>query len=160
MIWNGILAEGNSPQRATYRDITQRKQCTYKRNTLAPSCNHYGGKEVRITYSRCVSAALAIQDARHMCRVIVISVMYSYTIILHIVLQNATISGKRHLNTKCVFWFSVQLLSEHFWFYKKCNKFDLRSYREIDVITSKACVVLLITQAIASRNGIMTVDRT
>ena len=33
--------------------------------------------------------------------------------------------------------------------YKKCNKFDLRSYREIDVITSKARVVLLITQAIA-----------
>ena len=43
---------------------------------------------------------------------------------------------------------------------KKCNKFDLRSYREIDVITSKACVVLLITQANASRNDIMTVDRT
>ena len=43
---------------------------------------------------------------------------------------------------------------------KKCNKFDLRSYREIDVITSNACVVLLITQAIASRNDIMTVDRT
>ena len=40
------------------------------------------------------------------------------------------------------------------------NKFDLRSYREIDVITSKACVVLLITQAIASRNDIMAVDRT
>ena len=43
---------------------------------------------------------------------------------------------------------------------KICNKFDLRSYREIDVITSNACVVLLITQAIASRNDIMTVDRT
>ena len=43
---------------------------------------------------------------------------------------------------------------------KKCNKLDLRSYREIDVITSKARVVLLITQAIASRNDIMTVDRT
>ena len=43
---------------------------------------------------------------------------------------------------------------------EKCNKFDLRSYREIDVITSNACVVLLITQAIASRNDIMTVDRT
>ena len=36
----------------------------------------------------------------------------------------------------------------------------VRSYREIDVITSKACIDLLITQAIASRNDIMTVDRT
>ena len=44
--------------------------------------------------------------------------------------------------------------------HKKSHKFDLRSYREIDVVTSKACVVLLITQAIASRNDIMTVDRT
>ena len=43
---------------------------------------------------------------------------------------------------------------------KKCNKFDLRSYHEIDVITSNTCVVLLITQAIASRNDIMTVDQT
>ena len=28
---------------------------------------------------------------------------------------------------------------------KKCNRFDLRSYREIDVITSNACTVLPIT---------------
>ena len=45
------------------------------------------------------------------------------------------------------------------WWNKKCNKFDLRSYREIDVKTSNVCVVLLITRGIASRD-IMTVDRT
>ena len=43
---------------------------------------------------------------------------------------------------------------------KKCNRFDLLSYREIDVITSNACTVLLITHVIATRNDTMTVDRT
>ena len=43
---------------------------------------------------------------------------------------------------------------------KKCNRFDLLSYREIDVITSNACTVLPITHVIASRNDTMTVDRT
>ena len=40
---------------------------------------------------------------------------------------------------------------------KKCNRFDLLSYREIDVITSNACTVLPITHVIASRNDTMTV---
>ena len=34
---------------------------------------------------------------------------------------------------------------------KKCNRFDLLSYREIDVITSNACTVLPITHVIAVR---------
>ena len=42
---------------------------------------------------------------------------------------------------------------------KKCNTFDLLSYRECDVITSNACTVLPITHVIASRNDTMTVDR-
>ena len=46
------------------------------------------------------------------------------------------------------------------YFKKKCNRFDLLSYREIDVITSNACTVLPITHVIASRNDTMTVDRT
>jgi len=46
------------------RIISQDRQCQYKRNTEARSCNHCcGGKTITITYCKCVCVALIIQQA-------------------------------------------------------------------------------------------------
>jgi hypothetical protein len=64
---------------------------TYKRNTEARSRNHCcRGKDISITYSECVFAALVIQHAMRMRRVILLSVACS-------ALQYfSTLSHKRH----------------------------------------------------------------
>ena len=58
------------------RDETkQDRQCTYKRNIQARVRNYCCcGKAVSIIYSECVSAALDIQDAKRMRRIILSSV--------------------------------------------------------------------------------------
>ena len=55
--------------------------------------------------------------------------------------------GKIYANEK------IKLLMSdlHAFKIKNCNRFDLLSYREIDVITSNACTVLPITHVIAVR---------
>ena len=52
-------------------DIYQKeRQCKYRRNTEAFSGNNgYRGKAISISYSECVSVALAIQQAMRMCRI-------------------------------------------------------------------------------------------
>ena len=71
-------------------------------------------KGINITYSECVSVALVIQHAERM-RTIYCHTLPSplYYIFPHYLI-NGTILGKKLLNTKCVFWFSVQLSSETF----------------------------------------------
>jgi hypothetical protein len=55
---------------AVYHHI-QDKQCMYKRNTEAHSCNHcYHAKAKTIKYSEYVSEALVIHHARHMVHII------------------------------------------------------------------------------------------
>jgi len=52
----------------------QDRQCTYERNTDSRSCNHCcRGKAISTTYSGCVFAALVIQNAKRMCRIILSS---------------------------------------------------------------------------------------
>jgi len=66
-------------------------------------------KSVSITYSECVFVALGIQHAARM-RHIAICGLPRSTIFSHIISQTVRFSKKKSLNTKCVFWFSVQLL--------------------------------------------------
>jgi len=82
-------------------------------NTEACSCNHFCcGKAKSITYYECVfvdldssmKCAYAICDSRP---------VQLYKIFPHYLI-NGTIFLKKLLNIKCVFWFSLQLLSETF----------------------------------------------
>jgi hypothetical protein len=87
------------------------RQCTYRRNIKARSRNHScRGKAISITYSECVFVALDIQHAKRMRHLLPVRL---YHIFPHYLI-NGTIFVKNLLNTKCVFWFSLQLLSETF----------------------------------------------
>jgi len=78
------------------------------------SRNHFcSGKAISVTYSKCVFGALCVQHAIRM-RHIAICGLSASTSFFHM-------SHKRHdfrkhilLIIKCVFWFSIQLLSETF----------------------------------------------
>jgi hypothetical protein len=89
---------------------------TNKRKIEARSRNHCCRlKAIGITYSECVSVVLVIQHALRMRRIILSSV--SCPALQHVFphyLINGTVLEKKLLNTKCVFWFSLQLLSETF----------------------------------------------
>jgi hypothetical protein len=66
-----------------------------------------------VTYSESVSVAFGIQHAMHM-RHIVICGLPCSTIFFHVISQTARFKEKRSPNIKCVYLFSLQLLSETF----------------------------------------------
>jgi len=75
---------------------------------------------MNVTYSGCVSLALGIQLAKRMLRIILSSVacsglQYSSTIFG---------GGGDFLNLKCVFWLSLQRLSEIF-FFRRILRLDI-----------------------------------
>ena len=96
--------------------IEHDSQCTYlyvQRNNEVGWYNHSCcRKEKCITYYECVFVAWVIEYVMRM-RHIVMSPLRLYSIFPHYLI-NDTIFGKKLLNTKCVFWFSVHLLSETF----------------------------------------------
>ena len=75
-------------------------------------CNRcYSGNVKWITYSECVFVGIKnVTLKRH----IVICVLSRSTIFCPHYLIKGKIFGKQSLDTKCVFWFSLQLLSETF----------------------------------------------
>jgi hypothetical protein len=84
------------------------------RNVEARSSNHCcSGKGISITYCECVIVALGFQHAVRVRRIAICALPRS-TVLLPHYLINGTIFGKKLLNTKCVFWFGLQLWSETF----------------------------------------------
>jgi hypothetical protein len=99
----------------TVSHLEQGRQCMHNVNTEACSCNHCrSGRAIRITYSEREFVALGIQQAKHMCCIIL-------SFVAPLALQHfSTLSHKQHYfqkklqNIKCLFWFSLQLLSGEF----------------------------------------------
>jgi hypothetical protein len=103
--------------RQKYRtDLTTRQAIYVWYNVEERSYNHSCcGKAIIITYSDsgCVSVGLGIRLAKHMRHIVICGLVRLYNIFPHYLI-NDTIFEKTLLNPKCVFWFSVQLLSETF----------------------------------------------
>jgi hypothetical protein len=128
-----------------WKHTIQNRQCTYKRHIGARSRNHRcRGKATSITYSECVcvSVALVIEQAARMRRIILSLVTCPA------VPYFSTLSHKRHdfwkkklLNIKCVFWFSLQLLSEIFLILRTIERYTVmnlhRSSCRVSVILVK-----------------------
>ena len=81
------------------------RQCTYKRNIPARSCDHCcNGTAVSIIHYDCVFVTLGIQYAMHMCHIVICG------------LSDSTLSHKRQdimkklLNIKCVLIFSTRFV--------------------------------------------------
>ena len=74
------------------------------------SRNHCcSGKTISVICCQCVSVAIVMQHAMRMRHTVVCGLPRS-TIFFPHYLINGTIFEKKLLNTKCVFWFSLQLL--------------------------------------------------
>jgi len=92
------------------------KQAMYiKRDNQASSCNHcFSGKTINITQPEWVSVTLGIQHSMRMRYIVKLEPVRLCYIFPHY-LKNGTIFWKKKLlNTKCVFWFPLQLSSETF----------------------------------------------
>jgi hypothetical protein len=93
-----------SVPRSEQSPLQQYGQC----NIEARSCNHCcSGKAISVTYSECVFVALDIQRIA-ICR------LPRSTTFFHIISKRHDFRLKKFLNTKRVFWFSLQLLPETF----------------------------------------------
>jgi len=88
--------------------ITRKAVYVYPNNE-ARSCNHCcDGRTINVTYSEWMSVPLRYPTCH------VISGLPGSTLVFYLLSQTARFSGKKLLNKKCVFWFSLQLFSEIF----------------------------------------------
>ena len=105
----------------------KRRAVHFWRNIEARSCSRCcSTKAISVSYSEYVFIAFRIQHAMRMPPLCHLCPLRLYNIFPHY-LTNGTIFGKRLLNIKCVFWFSVQLLSETFLIVRR-NERDMIKY--------------------------------
>jgi hypothetical protein len=85
-----------------------------------------------ITQPEHVIVALGIQHAMRM-RHVVIRDLPCCTILFHIITLTARFLEKKRLNTKCVFRFSLQFLSETFFILKRTERHMIKTYTGLHV---------------------------
>ena len=88
--------------------------------------------------------SLGIQHATRMSHIVICGLPRS-TIFFPHYLINGTIFGKKSLNTKCVFWFSLQLLSETFLIVRRTERYVIKN------VYRSACKVPVIVIQHATR---------
>jgi hypothetical protein len=76
--------------------------------------NHCCSIKQCVTYSECVSVALVIQHAMRVRYIVVCGLSGCTVFFPHYLIIDTIFEEKNLLDTKCVFWFSLQLLSETF----------------------------------------------
>jgi len=98
----------------------QYRHCKHKHYIEARSCKTLLQWTSDKYYIVCVCVALVIQHAMSICHVVICGLPYS-TIFFPHYLKHGTIFGKKKmlLNTKRVFWFSLQLLSQTFFILRR-----------------------------------------
>ena len=101
-----------SSRKANLGQYKQDRQCKYKRNIEAPSCNHFcSGKSIRITYSKLVFMGLFIQHAMRMRRIVALRLPLPTIFFPPRYLINGTIFEKEFIGNKmCAFSFSKKNL--------------------------------------------------
>ena len=109
-IGTGCYSEWTWP---VFEGFNTRQAICVWHNAEAHFCNHCcSGKAISITYPECVFVTLGVQHAMRLRHVVM------WTAPLYCIFPNYLINGtifrKKLLNTKCVFWFSLQLLSDTF----------------------------------------------
>ena len=102
----------------------KRKAIYVKQNFVACSHNHcYRGKEIRVTYCGCVFVALVMSMKKR--NVVLYCHLWPaplYHIFPHYLI-NGMILGKKLLNTKCLFWFTLQIMmSETFLILRRIHR--------------------------------------
>jgi hypothetical protein len=88
--------------------------CTCRHNLGALSCNHCcHKKDINVTYSDCVFVFLVIHHAKLMGHITCVACP-TVTFLPALRHKGTILKNKKLLNIKCVFSFSLQLLSEAF----------------------------------------------
>ena len=94
--------------------MKQERQCTYKRDIEAHSCNNCGsGKTTSIIYSKCVFVALIIHHAKRMRRIILSSVVSPALPYFSVLAHKGMISvggGEDIEHKTCVLIFSTNIV--------------------------------------------------
>jgi len=106
-------------------------------NTEACSRNHCcSWKTLSVTYWESVFVALGTQHATRKRRILMCPATF-YNI-FNIISQTARFFGKMLLNTRCVFWFSLQLLSGSFLVLRRIQRVMIKN------VNRSACKALII----------------
>ena len=108
----------------------QNRQCIYNVMLRRVHTTIVVVEKQRVLHSLCVCLALGIRHAMCMSHIVICGLPLS-ALFFHIISQTARLSNTKLPNTKCVFWFSLQLYIKH-----------LSLYEELSEMWSEICIGL------------------
>ena len=119
-----VLHWNKTGKRSTYK-VTMRRFRSVQPSLLWKSNEYY-------IFRVCVFVVFGIQHAIGISHIVICCLPRS-TIFFHIFSYKAQLSKKKLLNTKCVFWFSLQLLPETFLILRRYERDMIKMYISLHV---------------------------